>query len=568
MGDFCANKDPATLAKAPPTRYLLGMVDVLIADPGEIGRLVGSLLTQDGLSVQVARTGERALEFVAEAAPRVAVVDLGLRDISGLDLAELLIEEFDTVVLATGDDGATTFEQPDQARLARLSGHLRKPFKAADLRNAVRRACGLAALERTAVVATHGIHEDSSAPPVEMVVELEDLPDGAPDHSDGPSAPSAADDAEDAALAAWGAEDPDDPADNSAHEDTLEAVQESPADPARDTTAPADVGAPLPAPTQPAPAQSAPTQTAPAQPAAPLATPAPQVRGPAAPGAGPLGDPSGTHATHTDVRRLWASVLARPTPPRAEQAALAPTGPLTTGRLAALLDAVHQGRLTGQLLLARDSARRLVLFEDGHVVGALSNLRQEQTAFVAVRTGAVSPDTAKTLLVQSAGKPGRFLEAAVQTGALPPARATALASELTRQIVLGAFAWQSGQFRVDLGQLRQRPAFESRLSIADAILRGLLVHTAADALAQMATDDMRFAPMGDGAYGLHDVTLTGPEAHLVIGMDGTKTIGDLLTLHADLPERLVRGLAAGLNHLGIVRIVGRGSSEPRHISFF
>jgi len=51
-------------------------------------------------------------------------------------------------------------------------------------------------------------------------------------------------------------------------------------------------------------------------------------------------------------------------------------------------------------------------------------------------------------------------------------------------------------------------------------------------------------------------------------MDGTKTISDLATLFDKVPERMLRGLAAGLLCIGLVRFSGWGESSARRISFF
>lgn len=51
-------------------------------------------------------------------------------------------------------------------------------------------------------------------------------------------------------------------------------------------------------------------------------------------------------------------------------------------------------------------------------------------------------------------------------------------------------------------------------------------------------------------------------------MDGTKTIGDLLALHDQMPERAIRGLAAGLFCLHLTCFQGRGPAKARNISFF
>lgn len=192
---------------------------------------------------------------------------------------------------------------------------------------------------------------------------------------------------------------------------------------------------------------------------------------------------------------------------------------LTPRALASMLDAFHQSQTTGEIWLQRGRARRVLLLVRGVIVGARSNIVGEEAA-------------------------------------------------TPRRVAMAAFTWTSGTMRATLDGRGKREPNPARVSVGDVILRGVLVTEAIEGLRAAAPDDARFAPNPESPYGLEELSLSPDEARIVVAMDGTKTVADLLTLFPDVGERTVRGLAAGLFVVGAVRFAGWGQASARRISFF
>jgi DNA-binding NarL/FixJ family response regulator len=245
------------------------------------------------------------------------------------------------------------------------------------------------------------------------------------------------------------------------------------------------------------------------------------------------------------------------------------SGRLTPRVLCDLLDAFHQSQTTGELWLSKGDAKRVILLVRGVVVGGRTNIRSEQLLAFAHRKKALSPAQVAQVQAAIAKDPARSVrEVALADGLLSEETLKRLLLDQTRRIVLSSFAWRDGTWRETLLGHGKHEPHRVEMPIGDAILRGVQLTEHLDALREAAPDDARFAPNPDAPYSLHQLRLTADEAQLVVATDGTKTIEDLRTLFPKIEERAVRGLAAGLQRLELLRFVGHGPAEPRRISFF
>ncbi len=112
---------------------------LVIDDDAECGRLLAHVLRREGLDVEVEYDGESGLHALEERPPDIALVDVGLPGIDGIDVCRAIKQRWATrlipVVLLTG--------RPDREfRLAGLDGgaddFVAKPFDIDELRARVR----------------------------------------------------------------------------------------------------------------------------------------------------------------------------------------------------------------------------------------------------------------------------------------------------------------------------------------------------------------------------------------------------------------------------------------------
>jgi DNA-binding response OmpR family regulator len=110
---------------------------LVVDDHAEVLELVGTALARDQHQVFTAETGERALELFEAHGPDIALVDLGLPGLSGLELCRKLRELDESVGLLV-----LTAESAVASRVRCLDAgaddYLTKPFAVAELRARVR----------------------------------------------------------------------------------------------------------------------------------------------------------------------------------------------------------------------------------------------------------------------------------------------------------------------------------------------------------------------------------------------------------------------------------------------
>ncbi len=287
------------------------------------------------------------------------------------------------------------------------------------------------------------------------------------------------------------------------------------------------------------------------------------------PHGGGEGEPPGKRAYSPGaLADLWARVKER----RATAAPMPEARgelPLTPRSYADMLDAFAQSQTTGELWVTNGRARRVLLLRRGSVVGARSNLESEDLSTLAHKRGLLAAaDIDEVRSDVLAGRRKSVAEAILARGLLAEPDLRRLVEEHARRIAIASFAWPSGTMRVTLEGRATREVVPVQVTVADVILRGILLTESDAALLAAAPDDARFSPSGDAGYGLQDLPLSAEEARVVVAMDGTKTVGDLITLFDAVPERTVRGLAAALLCLDLVRFVGWGHASARRISYF
>lgn len=526
--------------------------DVLVVDPGELGELLATLFSQYGLTATCAKSGEQALELALRERPGAVVIEYDLHDADGLDVADLLREELGAKVIITYAHHHLSGDKRDElsARLSGVDASFSRPFRSRTL------------IERVAELLGHGVDPpETSGEFVIMQVDSDEEPLLLDDEV--PGAGHYDDDDDDLVVEV----------------DIRHLGDESAA--GRDfvyegsTTAASEEPARVAPSTSPVPDIDAHHATATTGQREGVSVPISEIS---------------LERTKTGTREL-AEILKkqRELQPLTADASKATStdgiqplaerqGRLTPRVLGDLLDAFHQSQTTGEVWLARGPAQRVILLVRGVIVGARTNVAGERLAYLLEKRGGAWAERLAAL--REAHDQGRddddrsleddtlFKKVAIDSQLLDDNTLLRLLGEQTRRIVLGAFTWREGVYKVTLQGHGKRERRRVVMSVADAILRGVLLTEPLEALREAAPDDARFGPNPDAPYGLDQLTLSPEEARVVVAMDGTKTMADIETLHPEVAERTRRGLAAGLLRLELLRFAGTGHAEARRISFF
>jgi DNA-binding response OmpR family regulator len=117
-------------SSAIPTRILL------VDDDTDTLDLLGELLRSAGYHVDVASGAEEALQKVEAFHPEVAIIDIGLPDLNGYDLARTIRERAGCRLFALS--GYSAQSAPDDNAVTSFDAHFVKPVPIASLLDAIR----------------------------------------------------------------------------------------------------------------------------------------------------------------------------------------------------------------------------------------------------------------------------------------------------------------------------------------------------------------------------------------------------------------------------------------------
>lgn len=112
--------------------------NVLVVDDSEDNAdLVAELLRTSGHSVRVANLGADALKLVDEERPDVVLLDVGLPDMDGYEVAAAIRSRFGAQIRLVALTGFSGLEFRNQAKAAGFDAFITKPCGSTDLERAL-----------------------------------------------------------------------------------------------------------------------------------------------------------------------------------------------------------------------------------------------------------------------------------------------------------------------------------------------------------------------------------------------------------------------------------------------
>jgi hypothetical protein len=147
-------------------------------------------------------------------------------------------------------------------------------------------------------------------------------------------------------------------------------------------------------------------------------------------------------------------------------------GDLAVTPLAEILATIHRYRVPGALRVLHDGRQRLIYLDDGLVVFAATNERELSLGAYLLKRRILSPDVAREAArqVREGLRLGQILLA---MEVLDEEHLAEAVSGQIREILWGAFDWESGNVVFDLGERRSDETIRIDLSIPETILEGI-----------------------------------------------------------------------------------------------
>ncbi len=253
-----------------------------------------------------------------------------------------------------------------------------------------------------------------------------------------------------------------------------------------------------------------------------------------------------------------APVIVRP-PPASYPAGPAPIAEAERGirrgdlrdNLPQLINAFYQSQETGELGVQRGKVKKVVYFEKGQPVFALSNLVTDRFGQFLVRVGKINENDLKVAAAKADATKRRTGEILVEMGLLKETERLYYVGQQVKSIIYSLFGWEEGVYELAFKHSALKESIKLDAHPANIIMRGIRKLYKPERLARLLAPEDRLLPSLQPAYSLSDVELEKWEASLLPKADGTRTIAELVAF-ANRPEEVVHGFLYGLVALSIL----------------
>lgn len=148
-------------------------------------------------------------------------------------------------------------------------------------------------------------------------------------------------------------------------------------------------------------------------------------------------------------------------------------GDLGVTPLAEILSTIHRYRVPGVVTASRENRVRRIFLDEGLVVFATSNEREVSLGVYLVRHGLLKPEAALEADERRAREGLRLGQVLLQMGFVTPEILNEAVAGQIREILWGAFEWESGEAVFEIGPKRQGELVRIDAPIPEVILEGV-----------------------------------------------------------------------------------------------
>lgn len=222
--------------------------------------------------------------------------------------------------------------------------------------------------------------------------------------------------------------------------------------------------------------------------------------------------------------------------------------------LPGLITAFYLSRETGELTCKKGKVKKVVYFEAGQPVFALSNLAADRFGQFLVRVGKIKADQLDDAAVVAQKTNRRTGDVLVERGLLKDTERLYYVAQQVKSIIYSLFGWEEGQFVLTFREKARTESIKLDVFPGNLIARGIKKLYKPERIARIIRPEDRLMPSPQPPYQLNELELEKWEATLLPRLDGTRTNAEIFAL-AGKPEHQVRAFLASL--LGLEVLVKR-----------
>jgi two-component system OmpR family response regulator len=218
-----------------------------------------------------------------------------------------------------------------------------------------------------------------------------------------------------------------------------------------------------------------------------------------------------------------------------------------------LLAAFYNAKETGELGLQRGQVKKIIYFEGGMPVFALSNLVADRLGQFLVRAGKIDEETLRQAAEEATATQQRTGDVLILMGSLTEEERLYYVGQQIKSILYSVFAWEEGAFTLSFQARARKEAIKLDIHPANLIMRGVKKLYKPERLSRLMPPGARPIPSPEPSFNLSDVELQAWEAHLLPRCDGSRTAAELVEL-SGRAEVEVLGTLVGLSSLRILEL--------------
>ena len=148
-------------------------------------------------------------------------------------------------------------------------------------------------------------------------------------------------------------------------------------------------------------------------------------------------------------------------------------GDLGATPLPEILSTIHRYRVPGIVNVSRENRLRRIVLDEGVIVFATSNEKEVSLGMSLLRRGVLTPELAREAEERRTRAGLRLGQVLLEMGVLTPEELTDAVVEQVREILWGAFDWDSGEVVFEIGGQPATQVVRLDLPLPEAILEGV-----------------------------------------------------------------------------------------------
>lgn len=219
--------------------------------------------------------------------------------------------------------------------------------------------------------------------------------------------------------------------------------------------------------------------------------------------------------------------------------------------LPGLINAFYLARETGELSVQKGKVKKVVYFEAGTPVFALSNLAADRFGQFLVRVGKIRPEQLIDVAVVARASGRRTGDVLVERGLLKETERLYYIGQQVKAVIYSLFGWEEGTFELSFREKARGEAIKLDVHPGNLIIRGVKKLYKPDRLRRLAPPETKLIPSQQPAYALNELELEKWEAHLLPRVDGTLTNAEVVAF-AGRPEHQVQAFLIAMLGLSIL----------------